>query len=298
MRVVGGSVVVAGSGARGRASTGDSLTGRAGGWHNGAMSPDPQHGPLSLPGTSSVGVLVLHGFTSTTASVAQWARAIHTAVDDDGAHPGVRVPLLPGHGTRWEDLAGQHWQDWRDAVDAEYWALRREHERVVVCGLSMGGALALHTAARRDVSGVLLVNPALALVNRMARFSHVLAPAVPSLEGIGSDIKHPAGLESAYDRTPLAAVAQLNTLMHHTVRMLPAVTAPAVVFRSDEDHVVSGSSADLLARRSPGEVLVVPLHESYHVATLDRDAPVVEATSRDAVQRLSRGEPFLPGDRA
>ena len=95
-----------------------------------------------------------------------------------------------------------------------------------------------------------------------------------------------------------SAVAQLNTLMHHTVRMLPAVTAPAVVFRSDEDHVVSGSSADLLTRRSRGEVLVVPLHESYHVATLDRDAPVVEATSRDAVQRLSRGEPFLPGDRA
>ncbi|RKQ37112.1 alpha/beta hydrolase [Kocuria tytonis] len=253
-----------------------------------------QHGPLHLPGGSSVGVLVLHGFTSTTASVQDWARAVHTAADDSGAHPGVSVPLLPGHGTQWQDLAAQPWQAWRDAVDEEFWRLRAHHEHVVVCGLSMGGALALHTAARRDVAGVLLVNPALALVNRMARFSHVLSRAVPTLQGIGSDVKRPDALESAYDRTPLAAVAQLNLLMHRTVRMLPAVTAPTVVFRSDEDHVVSGSSADLVARRSSGPVRIVALPDSYHVATLDHDAPVIEGESRDAVARLSRGEAFLP----
>lgn len=266
-------------------------------WHNGAMSSD-QHGHLSLPGTASVGVLVLHGFTSTTASVRDWARAVHNAVDGAGAHPGVSVPLLPGHGTRWQDLAEQPWQAWRDAVDEQYWQLRRHHEHVVVCGLSMGGALALHTAARRDVAGVLLVNPALALVNRMARFSRLLSPAVPSLAGIASDIRSETALESAYDRTPLAAVAQLNVLMHRTVRTLPAVTAPTVVFRSDEDHVVSGESAELVARRSSGPVRVVPLPNSYHVATLDHDAPLIERVSRDAVQRLCRGEDFLGGDAA
>ncbi|WP_112235228.1 carboxylesterase [Kocuria sp. BT304] len=254
----------------------------------------PDHGPLHLPGTSSVGVLVLHGFTSTTASVRDWARAIHTATDDAGAHPGVSVPLLPGHGTQWQDLAEQSWQAWRDAVDREYWRLKEHHEHVVVCGLSMGGALALHTAERREVAGVLLVNPALALVNRAARFSRVLARAVPSLPGIGSDIRRESVLESAYDRTPLAAVAQLNVLMHRTARMLPAVTAPVIVFRSEEDHVVSGTSADLVARRATGPVRVVPLPDSYHVATLDHDAPLIEARSRDAVQRISRGESFLP----
>ncbi|MDO4919961.1 carboxylesterase [Kocuria sp.] len=260
------------------------------------MSTDlHSHGPLHLPGTSSVGVLVLHGFTSTTASVASWARAIHTAADAAGSAPGVGVPLLPGHGTRWQDLAVQPWQAWRDAVDAEYWRLRAHHEHVVVCGLSMGGALALHTAARRDVAGVLLVNPALALVNRMARFSGALSPVVASLPGIGSDIKRGAAEETAYDRTPLAAVAQLNVLMHRTARMLPAVTAPTVVFRSAEDHVVSGASADLVARRSGGPVRVVGLPQSYHVATLDHDAPLIESVSRDAVQRLSRGESFLSG---
>ena len=243
-----------------------------------------------------MGVLVLHGFTSTTASVAAWARAIHEATDDAGAHPGVSAPLLPGHGTRWEDLATQSWQNWRDAVDRQYWQLRSRHEHVVVCGLSMGGALAVHTAQRRDVAGLLLVNPALSLVNRAARFSGAFAPLVPSLQGIGSDIRKENVTEYAYERTPLAAVGQLNVLMHHTVRRLPAVTAPTVVFRSREDHVVSGNSADLVAERSSGPVRVVPLEDSYHVATLDHDAPLLEQQSRDAVQRLSRGEPFLPGD--
>ena len=53
----------------------------------------------------------------------------------------------------------------------------------------------------------------------------MLATAVPSYAGIGSDIRKESVLEAAYDRTPLAAVAQLNVLMHRTVQMLPAVTA-------------------------------------------------------------------------
>ena len=71
-----------------------------------------------------------------------------------------------------------------------------------------------------------------------------------------------------------------------------------VVFRSDEDHVVSGDSAELVARRSSGPVRVVALPDSYHVATLDHDAPLIERVSRDAVQRLSRGEDFLGGSPA
>ena len=89
-------------------------------------------------------------------------------------------------------------------------------------------------------------------------------------------------------------MAQLNVLMHRTVQMLPAVTAPAIVFRSEVDHVVSGASAELVAQRTRGPVRVVPLPDSYHVATLDHDAPLVEQTSRDAVQRVCRGLPLLP----
>lgn len=260
------------------------------GWHNGAMSFDPAtHGHQFFPGSASVGVLVLHGFTSTTASVIEWARAIHLADDAAGHHPSVSVPLLPGHGTSWEALAKENWHAWRDAVDEEYWRLRSQHDRVVVCGLSMGGALAVQLAARYRVAGLLLVNPALALTNRAAAYSHIARHVVASVPGIGSDIKRPSEGEVTYDRTPLAAVAQLNLLIRQAIKTLPAVSAPTLVFRSAEDHVVADASVDLIRERSAGPVEVIALPNSFHVATMDYDQNLVETASREAVQNLMRG---------
>lgn len=254
------------------------------------MSFDPAtHGHQFFPGSASVGVLVLHGFTSTTASVIEWARAIHRADDAAGHHPSVSVPLLPGHGTTWEDLGKENWQAWRDAVDQEYWKLRARHEHVVVCGLSMGGALAVQLAARYTVAGLVLVNPALALTNRTAAYSHIAKHLVTSVPGIGSDINRPSEREVAYDRTPLAAVAQLNILIGQAIKTLPAVTAPAILFRSAEDHVVADASVDLIRQRSAGSVEVIALPNSYHVATMDYDQGLVETASRQAVQNLMRG---------
>jgi carboxylesterase len=58
------------------------------------------------------------------------------------------------------------------------------------------------------------------------------------------------------------------------------VTAPLLVFRSAEDHVVEpASTALLLARASSTDVTEVVLEDSYHVATLDNDAPRIFAGS-------------------
>ncbi|MDN5699147.1 MAG: alpha/beta fold hydrolase [Kocuria sp.] len=265
------------------------------------MSFDPAtHGHQFFPGSASVGVLVLHGFTSTTASVIEWARAIHRADDAAGHQPSVSVPLLPGHGTSWEDLAQEKWHAWRDAVDHEYWKLRAQHEHVVVCGLSMGGALAVQLAARYHVAGLLLVNPALALVNRTAAYSHIAKHVIPSVAGIGSDINRPSEGETTYDRTPLAAVAQLNLLIRQAIKTLPAVTAPAMVFRSAVDRIVADASVDLIRERSAGPVEVIALPNSFHVATMDYDRGIVETASRQAVQNLMRGLDLtqVPGEAA
>ena len=76
--------------------------------------------------------------------------------------------------------------------------------------------------------------------------------------------------------TPLAAVHQLRRLFSATLRDLPAVQAPALVFKSDTDTVVPPSSLALLRRRlGSRELTVVPLPHSGHVATLDADAPLL-----------------------
>ncbi|WP_176605553.1 alpha/beta hydrolase [Embleya hyalina] len=82
-----------------------------------------------------------HGFAGTPISLRPWAEYL-------AADHSVVLPLLPGHGTRWEDLKTTRWSDWYGAVEAAFTKLRDRCDEMFVCGFSMGGALALHLAAR------------------------------------------------------------------------------------------------------------------------------------------------------
>ena len=93
--------------------------------------------PLSHNGTSPHGVLVLHGFTGNPGSM----RGVADAMVAAGFH--VEMPLLPGHGTRVADMLPTRWADWSAAADAAYQRLAARSSKVVVVGLSMGGALTL-----------------------------------------------------------------------------------------------------------------------------------------------------------
>src|SRR5690349_20635716 len=128
------------------------------------MSRNPEYEPLTvdarpeLTGGRRIGVLLSHGFTGSPVSMRPWGRALA----EKGY--GVRVPLLPGHATSWQDLNTKTWDDWYGALTTEFDALAADHDAVVVGGLSMGGALVLRLAADRsdEISGVMVVNPAVA----------------------------------------------------------------------------------------------------------------------------------------
>ncbi len=230
-------------------------------------------------GAGPVGVVLSHGFTGTTSSVVPWARGIADAL-------GVRVlaPRLPGHGTSPEDMARSSWRQWFSAVEEAHDLLQETCTSVFVGGLSMGGALALRLAETRDVAGVLLVNPAVASRNPLIPLAGGLRHVVRWQPAIASDIKAPGAEELAYDRVSVAAVAQMSGLWRAVVRELGRVSAPVMLFRSTEDHVVDDSSHLLLQRRLPA-LQLVPLPNSYHVATLDNDADVVVRESVAFIRR-------------
>ena len=57
----------------------------------------------------------------------------------------------------------------------------------------------------------------------------------------------------------------------------PAWSSPTLLLSSREDHVVQSESGDVLEARVSGPVERIWLEDSYHVATLDNDAPLVES---------------------
>ncbi|GAA1523826.1 alpha/beta fold hydrolase [Nocardioides humi] len=237
-----------------------------------------------LTGGRRVGVLLSHGFTGSPASIRPWGEHL------GALGYGVAVPLLPGHATTWQDLNTRRWADWYAALARAFDALRAEHDAVVVGGLSMGGALALRLAADRpdEVAGVMVVNPAVASRRLDIKLLPVLKHLVPSFPAIANDIKRPGVDELGYSRTPLKAIHSLIRAWPALRADLPRITAPLVYFRSAVDHVVDDASEPIvLDGISSTDVTRVALPASYHVATLDNDAPLVFEESAAFVARVT-----------
>ena len=254
------------------------------------MSRHPEYDPLTidarpdLTGGRRIGVLLSHGFTSSPLSIRPWGRALA----EHGY--GVRVPLLPGHATSWEDLNTKTWKDWYGALRSEFDTLAAEHDAVVIGGLSMGGALVLRLAADlgEQVSGVIVVNPALATKRLDAKVLVVLKHVVGSFPGLANDIKKAGVEEHGYTRTPLKAIHSLVRSWKPLVADLPKITAPLIYFRSAVDHVVDEASQPvILGGIGSKDVEVIMLPDSYHVATLDNDAETIFEKSAEFIARVT-----------
>ena len=242
-------------------------------------------------GNGPVGVLLCHGFTGTPQSMRPWGE--HLAA----AGFTVRCPLLPGHGTRWQDCNASTEDDWYAEVSAALDELTATCRAVVVAGLSMGGTLALRLAQTRpdDVAALVLVNPSLLTERRDARLLPLIARLTPAWAPIASDIKKPGTTELAYPRLPTRAALALRRLWAAVRADLGRVQAPLLVFRSTVDHVVEPASTRvLLAGVSSTDVTEVLLPDSYHVATLDNDAPRICSGSVDWIrERVPAAEPSV-----
>lgn len=229
-------------------------------------------------GEGRIGVLLCHGFTGSPQALREWA--YHLA----GQGFRVALPLLPGHGTTWQDLNNATWRDWYATVEAEFNLMRRECDAVFVAGLSMGGALALRLAERygSDVTGLALVNPAIHSNDKRLLALRPIVRLLPSVAGLGGDVADPSVVEYAYRRTPLRALQSMTQLWSDVSANLSRVTQPVLLFKSITDHVVDASSARLIGERiNSSEFTVRPLERSFHVATLDYDAPDIFAESAE-----------------
>ncbi len=218
-------------------------------------------------------MLVLHGFTGNPQSMRPLAQVLATVGYT------VDLPLLPGHGTAIEDMVPTRWEDWSGAAEAAYQALAERCEKVAVTGLSMGGTLACWLAEHHPgIAGIAVVNPlADPPVEEFTDGIRALLDAgTEVIDGIGSDIAKEGVVEAAYPRTPLAAALSLFEGVGEVAGRLSAIRCPTLLFSSREDHVVDPASGDRLERSVSGPVVRVRLDRSYHVATLDWDAPLIE----------------------
>ncbi len=239
--------------------------------------------PFGHDGSTDIGVLLCHGFTGSPQSMAPWGARL--------AEQGwtTRCPLLPGHGTVWQDMNRTGWPEWYQTVDEAFRELTQRCTSVFVFGLSMGGTLALRLAERHgaDVTGLVLVNPSVTTERKDAALLPLLSRIVPAMPGISNDIKRAGQTELAYRKLPLRAAASVSKLWLQVRRDLGGIDQPLLLFRSAVDHVVEPVNARIIldgVRSADRREVVLP--DSYHVATLDNDAATIFDGSIDFTKRV------------
>ncbi len=229
------------------------------------------------------GVLVLHGFTSSLKTV-------------DGLAPMLTqngfdflMPLLRGHGTRYQDLEGVTHQDWYEDAEAAMKRLLRKHDSVFVVGLSMGGLVALELAAKYPdkTAGTVLAAPALRFKNPLTRIVPVMKKFVKYWSSPNSfNSKELSVNNRNYEKFPIDAFASLYEYTGKIEKLLPEIKVPVLILQSHKDNVVDPKAAQEIWEKIGSEDKeLVWFKQTGHEMFQDMEADQVIQVVEDYLRR-------------
>jgi carboxylesterase len=198
-----------------------------------------------LPAHEKIGVLLLHGFTSSVKTVSGLVPHLEEA--------GIpyRMPVLRGHGSVYTDLRGCTAQDWIDDAEAALDDLAQEVDKVVVVGLSMGGLIALNLGIRRHdvICGVCTWAASLLFRDPLTPLASVMARVVETWPSPNAFNDLNLALESEnYPRFATDAFVSLRNFARDTGLRLGQLQAPICVMHSKADQIISPLSANVIYR--------------------------------------------------
>lgn len=183
------------------------------------------------------GVLILHGFTASRATVA--------ALVPQAEALGLpwRLPQLRGHWTTPNDLHGVSYDDMYADASAALDDLRTEAERVLVVGLSVGGTIGLDLAAQRPdaMERLAVLAPALRFANKLSAYSPLISrvlrtfPAEPT-SGFSDQSLMP--LAGNYDSFPTRTFASIFLAGKRVEAALSQIHTPLLVLGATNDRVI------------------------------------------------------------
>lgn len=238
-------------------------------------------------GAGNAAALCLHGLTGTPYEVRPIAEAL--------AARGVRAVgiWMAGHNGTVADLARTTHQAWLGRAREALEALRRDHERVFLVGVSMGGVVSLRLAQETPVDGIVTVGTPLALPPPIPQLIPLLRLFSQGRTKRGSGVADPEALarHPGFPVMPYASVHELIRLQRRVARALDRIEVPILVAHGLLDETARPQDARRLyasVGTPEADKALLLLERSAHVATVDYDGP--------ALARRAAG--FLLGERS
>lgn len=220
-----------------------------------------------LEGNNGKAVLLLHGYTGTTAEMRPLGDYLH------GLGYTVLCPRLPGHGTSVEDLKETVASQWVAAAKLGYAILAKKYTQIYVAGLSMGGLLAMVIAATEKVEKAAFLATPIFLQDKRAPFLPILRYFIHYLPKHKRSYHEMDKYCQAYDRMPTKPLTSLFALIKTCKKeLVTQITVPCLVLQSKIEHTVDPKSAQYIYDHlgtSADKKELVWLEKSGHILTLD-----------------------------
>lgn len=219
-------------------------------------------------------VLMTHGFTGSPGHMRPLADRLNAA--------GFTVQglLLPGHGTRQEDMRQVTWQDYCAAELSAVHALQEKYRYVSVCGLSMGGVLSLIAAGQKAVTGCVAISTPVKTTFPLIGLAGPASLIIKEMKwGPGSAVRNQqlmAEYNIGYGGYPTISAHHLYVLMKRAYRNLYAVSCPTLVVQSRADQTVRAVSAQMIYEGISSEKKeILWLENVPHVCTISSECDTI-----------------------
>ncbi len=226
-----------------------------------------------------VGVLLVHGYTATTAEVRPLGQKLHQQ------NYTVTGPLLPGHGTTPAEMNRCRWEDWAGHLETVYQALAARCRRVFVGGESMGAVLALQLASRHpEIAGVLAYAPALKIPWRSLLLSYLARPFISHVPKSDAASLNPNW--QGYGVNPIPALHQLHRLQREVYRCKLHIRQPLLIVQGRLDKDIDLPAVELWYQQADSPLKELHwLEKSSHVVLLDQEFEQVAAITLKFMER-------------
>jgi carboxylesterase len=281
---------------------------------NGAFQGE-EHQSFTFQGTNNHAALLVHGFPGSPREMRPVAQVLH------GMGWTTRGVLLPGFGPEIETMIEKHHTDWETAVNNALVELQRDHDTVIVAGISMGGALSIQAVAKHGADGLILFAPFWTIDNLLWKALPVLKHVVPRFRPFSifkPDFSDPEFQKGTRNFMPNADFndpafqqatrkLEVHTHVFDQIRAVgvegykhaPQINVPTLVIQGTSDELVTVASTQKLLARFQGYLEyhevdtahnpIAPEQEAWaavstHIQSFVQDHIAITTTRGDDVQ--------------
>ncbi len=212
-------------------------------------------------------VLLLHGFTGSTADVRMLGRFLEKKGYTSHA------PQYKGHGVPPEELVHTGPSDWwQDVVEGYEFLKEKGYNEIAVAGLSLGGVFSLKLGYTVPVKGIVPMCAPMFIKSEEVMYNGVVdyAKEYKRFEGKTED-QIEKEIE-AFKETPMGTLTALQNLIADVKQNIEMIYAPTFVVQARNDHMINTDSANIIYNEIESDDKDLKWYEeSGHVITLDKE---------------------------